>query len=40
MRLRHSRYVRSDLDMIWDAVSEHGVSIADACLDNGESKTP
>ena len=38
MRLRHSRYVRSDLDMIWDAVSEHGVSIADACLDRIEAR--
>jgi toxin ParE1/3/4 len=40
MRLRHSRYVRSDLDTIWDIVAEHGESVADTCLNKTEAVRP
>ncbi len=38
MRLRHSDYVRSDLDTIWDVVAERSESIADACVDKIEAR--
>ena len=38
MQLRYSRYVRSDLDTIWDTIAPHGVFTADAWLDQIEAR--